>query len=474
MKNYRKTKKKSTLYRKILDFFGQKRITQFLNGAEVSCCNINMTHQLKQNLTLFGLVMIGVGASIGSGIFRTPGLVAQSLPDAKLILLVWALGGVYTLCGALTFAELGGLFPRTGGVYHYLREAYGEPVAFLYGWSNIFIINTGSIAGLALTFAGYLNVLTPVNERFTAMSVIIFVTVINVFGVKISEIFSSIFTSLKIIGIAAIVLVGLFLTTYTEGISASTQAQPTDIWSAFAMAFIGVLWSYGGWHHVSFLSGEAKNAHRNIPLAMIIGACIVTLLYVFINFAYLRLLPIDKLSHSTAVAADAMSSVFTEGGKWIALLIMASTFGTLVIYAMSLPRVYFQMAKDGNFFSQLAYIHPRFKTPIVAIIIQSVWALVLLFYKDFGQLLTYITFTDGLFFLLAAFTIFIFRKRRPDAQRSVKTWLYPITPIVFCGIATWFLIKTLLAENSSEQALAGLIVLGLGLPFYGYFRKNRA
>lgn len=382
-----------------------------------------MSDNLKQNLTLFGLVMIGVGASIGSGIFRTPGLVAKSLPDAQLILIVWALGGVYTLCGALTFAELGGLFPRTGGIYHYLREAYGEPVAFLYGWSNIFIINTGSIAGLALTFAGYLNVLTPVNERFTAMSIIVFVTLVNIFGVKISEIFSSIFTSLKIIGIALIVMVGLFFFTnapLNEGLNPIQPALPTDIWSAFALAFIGVLWSYGGWHHVSFLSGEAKNPRRNIPLAMIIGASIVTLLYVTINYAYVRLLPIEQLSTSTAVAADAMSRVFTEGGKWIAVLIMASTFGTLVIYAMSLPRVYFQMAKDGNFFSQMAYIHPTFRTPIVAIIVQSVWALVLLFYKDFGQLLTYITFTDGLFFLLSAFTIFIFRIKRPDADRPVN------------------------------------------------------
>ena len=437
-----------------------------------------MSDNLKQNLTLFGLVMIGVGASIGSGIFRTPGLVAKSLPDANLILIVWTLGGVYTLCGALTFAELGGLFPRTGGIYHYLREAYGEPVAFLYGWSNIFIINTGSIAGLALTFAGYLNVLTPVNERFTAMCIIIFVTVINIFGVKISEIFSSIFTSLKIIGIAIIVLVGLFFTqntVATEGVAIPTSpALPTDMWSAFAAAFIGVLWSYGGWHHVSFLSGEAKNPRRNIPLAMMIGASIVTLLYVTINFAYVRLLPINQLSTSTAVAADAMSSVFTEGGKWIAVLIMASTFGTLVIYAMSLPRVYFQMAKDGNFFSQMAYIHPTFRTPIVAIVVQSVWALVLLFYKDFGQLLTYITFTDGLFFLLSALTIFIFRIRRPDAERPVKTWLYPIIPIIFCTIATWFLLKTLFAENSSEQALAGLVVLGLGVPFYMFFKRNRA
>ena len=432
-----------------------------------------MTNQLKQSLTLFGLVMIGVGASIGSGIFRTPGLVAQSLPEGQLILLVWALGGIYTLCGALTFAELGGLFPRTGGIYHYLREAYGEPVAFLYGWSNIFIINTGSIAGLALTFAGYLNVLTPVNERFTAMCIIVFVTIINVFGVKISEIFSSIFTSLKIIGIAAIVLVGLFFTTKESSVSTTVITQPTDVWSAFATAFIGVLWSYGGWHHVSYLSGEAKNPRRNIPLAMMIGASIVTLLYVCINYAYIQLLPIDKLSQSTAVAADAMSSIFTEGGKWIALLIMSSTFGTLVIYAMSLPRVYFQMAIDGNFFSQLSYIHPRFKTPIVAIVIQSVWALFLLFYKNFGQLLTYITFTDSLFFLLTALTIFVFRFKKPEAERSVKTWLYPFTPILFCAILTWFLFKTLFAENSSEQALAGLIVLGLGLPFYWYFKMKK-
>lgn len=433
-----------------------------------------MSAQLKQNLTLFGLVMIAIGASIGSGIFRTPGLVAQYLPDKSMILFVWAVGGIYALTGALTFSELGGLFPKTGGIYHYLKEAYGEPVAFSYGWCNLFIINTGSIAGLAVTFAGYLDVLMPVNERFIAMSIIVIATVINIFGVKASEIFSSIFTLLKMSGIVAIVLVALFFTVPTEGVNTNSAILPEgDKWSAFAAALIGVLWSYGGWQHASYLSGEAKNPNRNIPLAMIIGALVVTLLYIAVNYAYLNLLPLNEMAASKAVAADAMSRVFTEGGKWIAILLMCSTFGTLVIYAMSLPRVYFQMAEDGNFFKQMAYIHPKYRTPLVAIAVQSVWALFLLFFMNFGQLLTYITFIDGLFFLLSALSIFIFRFNIPNAERSVRAWLYPITPIIFCTIGTWFLFKTLIGSNSWQQAVAGLVVLSIGLPFYFYFDKKR-
>ena len=434
-----------------------------------------MTTQLKQSLGLFGLTMIAVGGSVGSGIFRSPGTVAAQLLDSQWILAVWLLGGVVVLAGALTYAELGGLFPKAGGIYQYIREAYGEKTAFVYGWSNLLVINTGGMAGLALTFASYFNVLTPVNERVAAVSVIVVVTLVNIFGVKIGELFSSTLTVLKIIGMVAIIGVGLFFVSKIDpSVPDAVLQRPTkDFSAAFAAALIGVLFTVGGWQHASYLSGEAKNARRNIPLAMIFGAIIITILYVAVNVAYLRLLPMSELAASKAVASDAVSKVFKGGGLWIAVLIAISTFGTLVIYAMSVPRVYFAMASDGIFFKQLAYVHPRFGTPVVAIVVQSVWTIILMLFMSFEQVIAYAVFIDQVFFLLAAFSIFIFRRRLPNAERTVRTWLYPLPPLVFCSISAWFLWKTLTGEQAANQALGGLAVMACGLPFYFYFKRKQ-
>ena len=245
--------------------------------------------QLKKEIGLYGLTMVAIGSCIGSGIFLTPGQVAENLPAPFLILLVWAVGGLVTLTGALTFAELGAMFPEAGGVYVYLKEAYGDLFGFLYGWAYLLVISSGAIAALSIAFATHLDFLIPLGKTGTKIAAIVSIiclTIINIIRVKAGEIFSNIFTGLKLIAVAGIVVIGLTLG--DPGLMSQTRAStvlPGTLFSAFGLALIGVLWSYGGWQHASYLAGEVKNARRTVPRAMIIGALVVTSAYLLINLA---------------------------------------------------------------------------------------------------------------------------------------------------------------------------------------------
>ncbi len=436
--------------------------------------------ELRKELTLFGLIMVAIGASIGSGIFVTPAEIAKELHTPSLIGVVWILGGVITLTGALTFAELGSMFPKAGGIYVYLREAYGELVAFLYGWTMLTVTTTASIAGLALAFAKYINHIFPLGYDgilYVAIAAIVVVTFINLFGVKLSENFSSTFTTLKIIGILLVIGVGVFAyfmvgnNTFQQ--SVETANAPNNLSSAFAVALISVLFSYGGWQHASFLAGETKNAAQVIPKAMVFGALSIIFIYLLINFAYLSLLPIQKIESSQAIASDALGQVIGKKGSYlIAILIAISTFGTMSIYTLSTPRIYYAMAQDGLFFKSLSKLHPTYHTPANAILVQSIWAIcLLLLWGTFEKLITYVVFVDWIFFFLAAASIYIFRKRKADTERSYKTLGYPITPFIFLAIVAWFVINTLIEKP--VQSVAGLALLLAGVPLYYYFKRGK-
>jgi APA family basic amino acid/polyamine antiporter len=338
--------------------------------------------KLAKELTLYGLVMVAIGSCIGSGIFVTPSQIAGLIPSPVLIIAVWAIGGVITLTGALTFGELSSIFPHAGGIYVFLREAYGDWIAFLYGWAYLLIITSGSIAVLALAFTYYLSFFIPMNETWKILVSIITIsilTALNVLRAKFGEIFSNIFTGLKIIGILIIICVGIFygnseLTFNRSGLFSSGNSTL----SSFGVALVGVLFSYGGWQHASFLAGESKNPSRDVPVAMITGAIVVTLIYLLVNVSYMMLLPLYSIGSSQKVAAEAVSTVFPSGGMVVAAIIAISTLGTIGIYTLSSPRIYYAMAEDGIFFKRLAKVHPVFKTPVNAIIIQSVWAIILL------------------------------------------------------------------------------------------------
>ena len=432
--------------------------------------------ELKKDLRLYGLTMVAIGSCIGSGIFLTPSQIAGYLPSPIWILLVWALGGVITLTGALTFAELGSMFPQAGGVYVYLKEAYGELFGFLYGWAYLLVITSGANAALSIACAYYLAFIFPLNDtgiKITAVVALIVVTAVNILRVRAAEIFTNIFTGLKLLGVAAVIIIGiLWGKARADLFHAETTASTGSLMAAFGLALIGVLWSYGGWQHATFVAGEARDAKRTIPRAMIIGALVVAVVYLFTNVAYLFMLPVDAIAASNSLAADAISTILPFGGILIALLIAISTFGTLGIYTLSAPRIYYAMSRDGLFFQKLAWIHPRFRTPVYAILVQSAWAVVLLlFWGTFEDLITYVVFTDWVFFGLTAIGIFIFRRKLKDHPRPYKTLGYPVVPLIFISITFLFVLNSLIEKPL--HAWAGLILMALALPVFFTFKKRR-
>ena len=432
--------------------------------------------ELRRELSLFDMTMIAIGSSIGSGIFLTPALIAKALPSPLWILGVWILGGITTMCGALTYAELGAMMPRAGGVYVFLSEAYGGLVGFLYGWAYFLVVNTGALAALALAFSTYFGFVVPVAAEHTTIvgiSGIIIVTVINVLGVRAGGVFSDLFTILKVIGIALLVVVGLgWGSLSTTNYALPLGHLPGGLGSALTLAFVSILWSFGGWQHATFTAAEAKDPGRTVPLALIFGALAVTCIYVVTNVAYMFLMAPAQMAVSPRIASDAISLVLGPvGGSLIAITIFISTFGTTGIYTLTAPRIYFAMANDGLFFRKVAEVHPRFHTPMFAIILQSAWAIVLiLFWGTFESLISYVVFTDWIFFALAAFSIFIFRRRIPEAERPYRTLGYPVTPLLFVLISSLFVIYTLFEKP--EEAIAGLIFLALGVPVYFFWKRK--
>lgn len=423
--------------------------------------------------------MIAVGGCIGSGIFVTPAQIADSLPQPALFLGVWVLGGLIALTGALTFSELGGMFPGAGGVYVYLKEAYGEMAGFLYGWAILLVITTGALAGLCVAFAEYMKVFFPDMSENTktwlAAGTLLTLTGINILGVHISQGISNFFTGLKLLAIGGIVFAGFWFAppqVAATGFSAGAHL-PAQVPTALLTGLIGVLFSMGGWHHASYLAGEAINAPRTVPKAMFLGVLIVISMYLLVNLAYLRLLPIEAIAGSTRVAGDAMNVVAPWGGRVVAIAIALSIFGTISIYTMSAPRIYFAMAKDGIFFRQLAWVHPRWRTPVVAMLVQVVWALAVLFYFRglFDRIITFVTFLDIAYMGLAGAAVFLLRRRRPEAQRPIKAWGYPVVPAFFVLVSAAFAVNTLLERPA--QALPGIGLLLLGWGVFRYFKKYK-
>ena len=433
---------------------------------------------LKQELTRFDLTMIAIGGTIGSGIFLTPSLVAHTLESPLLILLAWTGGGLMALAGSLTFAELGGMMPGAGGMYVYLSRTYGKLFGFLFGWAYLLVVNTGGLAALSIAFATYLGYfvnLHPLSVRIVAITGLLLLTVLNVSGVKIGGLFSDVFTLLKLLGIVGVIIVGfVWGSSTTSDFASPIRQSPGDLVGLLAAAMVGVFWSYGGWQHASFTAGEAKDPKHSVPFAMVAGALCVTLLYLGINVAYMFLLSPGAMGSSSHVAADAAGSVLgPAGGSLIALIIFVSTFGSAGIYTLTVPRIYFAMANDGVFFRRVAEVHPRYRTPANAIILQSAWAIILiLFWGTFENLISYVVFTDWIFFGLTAACVLVLRSRHPGSQRPYRTWGYPLTPLFFIALSLWFVANTLLQKPG--QAWAGLGLLALGVPVYYYWERRHS
>jgi APA family basic amino acid/polyamine antiporter len=418
--------------------------------------------EFDRRLTLADLVLIGAGGAIGSGIFRVPSQVAAAVPSASRMLLAWALGGVVTLAGALTFAELGARMPRAGGQYVWLSEAYGRLVGFLHGWAYFVVVVTGAIAALAIVFAeyvGYFVPLGPWGTRAVAIGALVLLAGVNVVGVRLAAYVGGFLTVAKLTALAGIIGLGLVLGHGGRG------GAPVVEGSGMGAAMIGVLWSYGGWQHASFAAGEARRASRDVPLGMILATAIVTLVYVLATVAYLRLLPLDALVASPHVASDAVqAAVGPAGGAVVAATIAASALGTAGIFTLTAPRVYWAMAERGLFFRGVGDLHPVWRTPVRAIVLQTAWAIVLvLAWGTFEGLISYVLFVDWIFFGLTGAAVFVMRRRhgRPEGYRVPG---YPVVPLLFVGVAAWFLVSTLIEQPL--QAVAGAVLLGLGVPVF--------
>ena len=445
----------------------------------------------RRTLTISGLTAVAIGSCIGSGIFRTPSTIAGHLMQPGLIMLVWILGSVIGLAGALTYAELGSRFPGVGGMYVYLRRAYGDLVAFLFGWCTLTIVTSGAIAALGLVFAEFLSQVIPMGQQ-TKLAVsslaIIFLSAINIRGVDWSQFVAKWLTGLKLLGIGLIILAGLAV---ARNFSGATPASPSwttavnlevGLPSAFALALVGVFWSFGGWHHASYLAGETINPRRNVPRAMITGVSVVAITYLLANLAYLYLLPMDQLAASDQPAADAMSALFSWGADGVAVLVALSVFGTIAINTLTAPRIYFQMASDKVFFPQLARIHPNWRTPVTAIAFQSTWALVLLFFfQTFADLITYVVFVDVIFHVLTCVSVFIFRRREKlglpnskghEEKDGYRTIGFPLVPAFYVLSLIVFLVLTLTAAPP-WTTFSGLGLLAIGCLLYWLINSRR-
>jgi APA family basic amino acid/polyamine antiporter len=433
--------------------------------------------KLQQGLTQYSLTMVVIGSCLGLGIFLTPAEIAGILKSPDLVFLVWGIGGVVSIAGALTYAELGAMFPKAGGLYIFLREAYGNLFAFLYGWSVLTVSTTGAIAALALGFAEYVSIIFPMSvmaQQALAICAIALVSFINIRGIKFADLFTNLFTGTKILGILMIVVIAVMYgdTSVNFGAEAVHEA-PKNLVTAIGLALIGVVFSYGGFHHASYVAAEVKNPKKAVPRAMIIGVLIIAVIYLLVNFAYMNLLPMSELMDAKGLASLAVGGKLLWGAGFVAILIAVSTFGTTGIYTLTAPRIYFAMAKDKVFFQGIAKLHPKYQTPMNAILLQSSWAVVLVILMgSFKNLVTFTVFIDWMFLALAAASIFVLRARQPRAERAFRTPLYPLTPIIFVGISAFILVVTLIERP--DQALYGLILLACGLPLYFFVSaKNK-
>ena len=440
------------------------------------------THGYARRLGLFSGTMMVMGGIIGSGIFRSPQVVAQRVHTPELTLSVWLLGGVIALIGAFVYAELGGRTPRAGGQYVYLRDSFGPLPAFLYAWALLLIIATGAIAAVAVTFADYALALFGLDggpRTLIASAAIVILSAINYAGVKPGAITQNIFTVLKLAALGALIAAGIAAAAGVidvPGVVAEPVARPGNVVLAVGAALVPVLFSIGGWQQTNFIAEEIIAPERNLPRALIIGVVGVIIVYLLANYTYLATLGAAGLAASDAPAADSMARLVGDGGRTLITAgIVVSTFGFLNLVILVTPRVIQAMAADGLFIRRLARLHPRHRTPGAAIVLQGIWALMLVQSGRYGALLDYVVFADWIFFGMTAATLFVYRAReRKGAVRygGFRTPGHPVLPAIFIGAALYVVIGSI--SSNPGNALRGAALLALGAPVYLWSRRRSA
>ena len=440
---------------------------------------MNASGSLKRQIGLRTATALIVGEVIAVGIFLTPAGMAKSLGSPLWLLVVWLIMGGMALCGALCYGELAARLPEAGGGYVYLREAYGRPIAFLYGWMALLVMDPGLTAALAVglaSYVGYIFKLSPASLKAVAIGSILFVALVNIRGVQIGGWLISWLTILKLSLLGLLIIWGFGLrlghwSNFTPLVAQRPGSEPLS--GALAGGLVGAFFSFGGWWDLSKLAGEVRDPERTLPQALIYGVTVLTVVYILTSAAFIYLVPLEQVTSGETFAAQAGEVLFGRlGGRVLAGIVIVAVLGSLAAVVMSAPRVYFAMARDGLFIPAAAAIHPRYGTPARAILIQATLASVLVLVGTFNTIISYFVFVVVIFIALTVVALFVLRRSAPDGV-AYRTPGYPVTPIIFLFLIA--LLLFLLGGHNPLQAALGVGVVVLGLPvYYLLFRSHRA
>jgi amino acid transporter len=435
--------------------------------------------RLPRHLGLWSAVAVLVGSTIGSGIFRTPASVAQRVDDVPLFLLAWVIGGVVAVCGALTYAELAAAFPRSGGIYVFLREAFGPLPAFLFGWAELLIIRPGAYGAIGITASAYalrtvgldpaasLLGLPFRGDQLLGAVFIIVVGAVNYFGIRRGAVIQNLSTIFKVGALASLVLLG-FVMGKGQGLAPMLAQRAEVAASPFLLAMVSILWAYDGWADLAFVGGEVKDPQRTLPRALIIGTGLVVALYLSANLVYLYLIPIAQMKQAELVAADVARLLIGPAGIIaVSAAVAVSTFGTLNGSMMTAPRIFFAMADDGLFPKAIARVDPKTGAPTAAILLAAVMGVIFVLIKTFTELADQFVIGIWPFYAMAVAGVFILRRTQPDLPRPYRTVGYPLVPLLFLGASLFLLGNYLVSEPKAFAVDIGVILTGVPV-FYGW------
>jgi APA family basic amino acid/polyamine antiporter len=448
---------------------------------------------LVRGLGLLDSVLLLVSGIIGSSIFLTAKDIAGPLPQPVLFLLVWVLGALISLCACFAFAELGSMFPDSGGQYIYLREAYGDLVAFLYGWMLFSVANGGTIAALSVASAAYVGEIVPVvsqdhvvlafagiiitRAHLLGLVLIAILTYVNVVGLRWGTLLQNVSTWTKFTAMAAFVVLGFAIgkgnwsNFHSHGVGLTMGLGPAQLISALGVGLIAVFWAYDGWVYITWVAGEVKEPRKNVPRAMVLGVLVVGVIYIAMNVTYMYALPLKEIaSHETIAHAAAAAMFSPRAAVWLSLVIAISCFSAAATCTLSGARVYLAMAQDGVFFKRMALIHPKWRTPAFSLIGQGVWAAALTLSGRYDQLYTYVIYGMVLSYTLTVIAMFFLRWKRPDIPRPYRCTGYPWLPAIYVLIGTAWTLNTIFTRPT--EAFWGTAIVLIGVPFYLFWKRS--
>ncbi len=429
---------------------------------------------LRREITLFDAVLLIIGNVVGAGIFTTSGFLAGELPDPFLFVGIWILGGALTICGALTYAELAAMLPLSGGDYQYLKAAYGRWAGFILGWTSFWVIGPGSSAALAIAlvsyFGSFIHLAGPIHEKLLAIGLIAGFSLVNIRGIRPGGTTQDVITVGTLLTLGAMILGGFLWGSGNWGnfVGGATGASWKTV---FSSPMIAVIFTYSGWFASAYIGSEIRNPQRNLPLSLILGTLVVTVLYTLMNTLYLFSLPIAKLENTVNVAHASLASLFSPAvAGLVSIPIILAIAASINANILTGARVCYAMADDDAFWSCFRNLHPLYNTPYVAIIVQSVLAAILALFGTFNELLGYVVFIMILTSVATGLSLFVLRYRHPELPRPYRTWGYPFIPLLFIG--AYLIIAVQIAVASPKTSLLGMGIAFSGLPFFHCWKKR--